>query len=55
MRLFLGYNTILIFLGHQKKSALQKKKIEHEETLPTVVATTRKPIYKGKRNGVLLK
>ncbi|CAM9459039.1 unnamed protein product [Rangifer tarandus platyrhynchus] len=32
--------------GHQKKSTLQKKKIEHEETLPTVVATTRKPIYK---------
>ncbi|XP_070328134.1 coiled-coil domain-containing protein 7 isoform X5 [Odocoileus virginianus] len=36
--------------GHQKKSTLQKKKIEHEETLPTVVATTRKPIYKGKSN-----
>ncbi|XP_044784116.2 coiled-coil domain-containing protein 7 isoform X2 [Bubalus bubalis] len=32
--------------GHQKKSTLKKKKIEHEETLPTVIATTRKPVYK---------
>ncbi|XP_042086423.1 coiled-coil domain-containing protein 7 isoform X8 [Ovis aries] len=34
------------YSGHQKKSTLNKKKIEHEEPLPTVTATTRKPIYK---------
>ncbi|XP_024856705.1 coiled-coil domain-containing protein 7 isoform X7 [Bos taurus] len=36
--------------GHQKRSTLKKKNIEHEETLPTVIATTRKPVYKGKSN-----
>ncbi|KAG5201383.1 hypothetical protein MJG53_011537 [Ovis ammon polii x Ovis aries] len=35
------------YSGHQKKSTLNKKKIEHEEPLPTVTATTRKPIYKA--------
>lgn len=28
--------------------------MEHEEPLPTVTATTRKPIYKGKSNGMSL-
>ncbi|KAM7237009.1 hypothetical protein CapIbe_011253 [Capra ibex] len=34
------------YSGHQKNSTLKKKKMEHEEPLPTVTATTRKPIYK---------